>query len=130
MQILELIIEGGDNEIWGRVKYNKSFIVDIAETVNGIEAKLKTLLRDFEGVEPENIEFDLRYDVYALFDQFDFLNISKVAKHAGIHPGLLRQYASGVKNPSLTQAKKIEETLHRLAGEMQKASVYVASSTL
>jgi predicted transcriptional regulator len=62
--------------------------------------------------------------MYALFQEFDFLNISKVAKYAGIHAGLLRQYSSGVKHPSLNQAKKIEDTIHRLADEMKKATIY------
>jgi hypothetical protein len=124
VQNIELIIEKGETGIWGRVNYNDNLISEQAETLDDLESKLKTLLYDFENVEPQNVTFDIQYDVYALFEQFDFLNISKVARHAGIHPGLLRQYASGVKHPSLNQAKKIEETLHRLATQMQKASVY------
>ncbi len=126
VQNVELIIEKGESGIWGRVNYNDNLIIEQADTLDDLEMNLKILLKDFEEVDPKNIAFDLKYDVYSLFEQFDFLNISKVAKHAGIHPGLLRQYASGVKHPSLSQAKKIEETLHRLAGQMQKASVYVA----
>ena len=121
---IELIIEKSEEGIWGRVNYNDNLITEQADTLDDLKLKLKMLLQDFEGVEPESIIFDIRYDVYSLFEQFDFLNISKVAKYADIHPGLLRQYASGVKNPSLNQAKKIEETLHKLAGQMQKASVY------
>ena len=126
VQNIELIIEKGENGIWGRVNYNNNLITEQADTLGDLELNLKTLLKEFEGVDPESFAFDIKYDVYSLFEQFDFLNISKVAKYAGIHPGLLRQYASGVKHPSLNQAKKIEETLHRLAAEMQKASVYVA----
>lgn len=121
---LELIIEKGEGGIWGRVTYNESLVAEEADSVENLQLKLKALLYHFEGLNPEDVEFELRYDVYSLFEQFDFLNISKVAKHAGIHSGLLRQYASGVKHPSLTQAKKIEETLHRLADQMQKASIY------
>jgi hypothetical protein len=126
MQNIKLIIEKGETGIWGRVNYNDNLIIEEAGNLNDLELNLKRLLNDFEGVDPEAIVFDIRYDVFALFQQFDFLNISKLAKHADIHPGLLRQYASGVKHPSLNQAKKIEDTLHRLANEMQKASVYVA----
>jgi hypothetical protein len=121
---IELIIEKGESGIWGRVNYNDNLITEQADNLDALELNLKKLLRDFEGIDPESVVFDFRYDVYSLFEQFDFLNISKVAKYAGIHPGLLRQYASGVKHPSLAQAKKIEETLHKLADQMQKASVY------
>jgi hypothetical protein len=121
---VELIVEKGAEGIWGRVNYNDNLITEQGDTLDDLKLKLKMLLHDFEDVAPESIVFDIRYDVYSLFEQFDFLNISKVAKYAGIHPGLLRQYASGVKHPSLNQVKKIEETLHKLAGQMQKASVY------
>jgi hypothetical protein len=123
---IELIVEKGEGGIWGRLNYNDNLIVEEADNLDMLQLNLKMLLKEFERLEPESVVFDIRYDVYALFRQFDFLNVSKVAKHAGIHPGLLRQYASGVKHPSINQAKKIEETFHRLANEMQKASVYVA----
>ena len=126
IQNIELIIEKGETGLWGRVNYNDNLIIEEAGNLNDLELNMKGLLKDFEGLDPQTIVFDIRYDVYALFQQFDFLNISKVAKHADIHPGLLRQYASGVKHPSLNRAKKIEDTLHRLAADMQKASVYVA----
>jgi hypothetical protein len=42
----------------------------------------------------------------SLFQQFDFLNIGKVAKRVGINVGLLLQYASQVKYPSAKQAQK------------------------
>ncbi|HAL82554.1 MAG TPA: hypothetical protein DCO83_10220 [Mucilaginibacter sp.] len=124
MHNIELIVEKGEEGIWGRVNYSDNLIIEQADSLDDLELKLRGLLGDFEGINPENIVFDLKYDVYSLFEQFDFLNITKVAKYAGLHPGLLRQYASGVKHPSLNQAKKIEETLHNLAGQMQKASIY------
>jgi transcriptional regulator with XRE-family HTH domain len=123
---IELVIERGDDkEFWGRVVYNDSFIVDHAPNIQQLEEQMKVLLADVEDLEIESIEFEHLYDVFALFEKFDFLNISKVANYAGINAGLLRQYASGVKNPSLNQAKKIEETLHLLAEQMRNAQVYV-----
>lgn len=121
---IELVVEKGENGIWGSLYYNDNLITEEAGTLDKLQSNLKTLLHTFEGIDPESIVFDIKYDIYSLFGQFDFLNITKVAKYAGINPGLLRQYASGVKNPSLVQAKKIEKTLHRLAAEMQKAFIY------
>ena len=121
---LDLIIEHGENELSGRVSYKDNLIVDMAHNVIDLEKQMKQLLYDFEDLDPDTVEFNYLYDVYALFEQFDFLNISKVAKHAGINAGLLRQYASGVKHPSANQAKKIEDTIHSLALQMQKAIVY------
>lgn len=121
---LDLVIERSDNELSGRIIYNENLIVDVASTVSKLEIQLKALLYEFEDIDPNTVEFNHLFDVYALFEQFDFLNISKVAQHAGINAGLLRQYASGVKYPSANQAKRIEGTIHQLAAQMQKATVY------
>ena len=126
MKKVELVIEKGEKGLWGSVKYNNNLIADTGTELVNLENKLKGLLQELEGVDPETVIFQHTYDVFALFQKFDFLNISKVAKYAKINAGLLRQYVSGVKHPSLNQAKKIEETLHRLAVQMQKASVYAA----
>lgn len=113
----------GGKELWGRVEYNGNLITDFAETVSELEAKIKGLLMDFEELAPEQVAFAHQYDIYALFQKFDFLKISNVAEHAGMNPGLLRQYVSGVKSPSAEQAKKIERTLHNLAAELKEAII-------
>ncbi len=51
------------------------------------------------------------------------LNISSIAKRAGMNPGLLRQYASGVKHPSREQAKKIEDSIHKIANELREVTI-------
>jgi hypothetical protein len=121
---IEMIVERGEDNLTGRVTYNDNLIIENAETVSDLEQKLKKLLFEFEDVDTDNVVFDYLYDVYALFQQFDFLNIGKVAERAGINAGLLRQYASQVKYPSAKQAQKIEDTIHHLAAEMSKAHVY------
>lgn len=68
--------------------------------------------------------FDLRYDLQAFFQDHDYLKITAIAKRANMNPGLLRQYASGVKYPSLEQAKRIEDAIHDLAKELDRVSLY------
>jgi len=121
---LDLIIEQGDNNLWGRVVYKDNLLSDFGESVAELEKKIRILLFDFEGVDAEVVKFEHVYDVYALFVQFDYLKISKVAERAGMNPALLRQYASGVKHPSASQAKRIEIILHKLADELRQASVF------
>ncbi len=110
-------------ELWGRVEYNGNLITDFAETAAELEAKIKGLLWDFEELAPEQVQFTHHYDIYTVFQKFDFLKISTVAEHAGMNPGLLRQYVSGAKSPSEEQAKKIERTLHKLAAELKEAII-------
>jgi hypothetical protein len=123
---IELVIERQEGlTLWGRVKYNDNLIVATAENIPELETEIKNLLEELEGLMPKKIEFHHLYDIYALFQRFDFLKISTVAKHANMNPGLLRQYVSGNKNPSVEQAKRIESTLHRLASELSEATILV-----
>jgi len=133
---LALIIEKNDNDLWGRIENAGDFLpVTTAESVPGVIDNIKDLVADYlehegnedpfwKNVKAEDLEFDLHYDLQALFTAFDFLNISKVASRAGLNPALLRHYASGTKHPSGKQAKKIEDIFHQLAQEMNKVSVY------
>ena len=121
---LEMIVERGEGDLTGRVTYNDNLIIENASNVDDLEKKLRILLFDFEGVDPDIIVFEHVYDVFALFQQFDFLNIGKVAERAGINAGLLRQYASQAKYPSAKQAQKIEDIIHKLAAEMSKILIY------
>jgi len=121
---VEMIIERDQSNLTGRITYNDNLIIENADTVRELEEKLKVLLFDFEEVHADDVVFNHVYDVFALFQQFDFLNIGKVAQRAGINAGLLRQYASQVKYPSAKQALKIEDTIHKLAAEMSKVAVY------
>jgi hypothetical protein len=40
-----------------------------------------------------------QYDLQTFFEEHDYLKVSSIAKHAGLNPGLVRQYSSGVKHP-------------------------------
>lgn len=126
MKNLNLIIERGKNKwIWGRVSYKSNLIVESAKTIPALENKMKKLLLDFHGI--KEINFNHLYDLRVFFDRFDALNQSKLAKLASINPSLLRQYASGTKFPSVQQALKIEQAIHRLATELSKVSIYALS---
>jgi len=122
MKKVALIIEKGEEALWGRVTVNDNLITTEAGTINELETELHRLIFEFEGI--KDIEFEKYYDVFALFEEFDFINISKFAKYADINPGQLRQYASGVKHPREAQAKKIEQAFHKLSKEINKIAVY------
>lgn len=109
--------------------------VTVGSSKEEIMDALKTLIADYKNhegkndphwmhIEIENIIFNFYYDVQAFFETFNFLNQTKIAEIAGINPALLRQYASGVKHPSKEQALKIEMAIHKLARDLEAASVY------
>jgi len=123
MKKLDLIIEKGKNKlIWGRVLYKTNLLVESAKNIPLLEDKMKKLLQNFHDA--KEVSFNHLFDVSAFFDHFDSLNQSKLANLASINPSLLRQYASGAKFPSSTQAAKIEQAIHKLADELSKVSIY------
>lgn len=124
MAKINLIIEKGeDGKLWGRVYFRNNLMTDFASTVELLEKKMSRLIKDFYGVDAV---FDHTYDVSAFFESFDFLNQTRIADLSGINPGLLRQYASGVKHPSPQQTKKIESAIHKLAQELKAVSLHAA----
>ena len=68
--------------------------------------------------ELQKMQFEYKYDLASLFDQYDFINVSKFAHMAGINASLMRQYKSGNQYISENQLSKIEETIHKIAREM------------
>jgi hypothetical protein len=133
---IEIIIEKNDGLLWGRVENMGSHLLTpYGETTEKVIENLRDLVQDYlahEGkkdkfwnkVDIHNIDFEFRYDLQAFFAEHDYLKISSVAEYAGINAGLLRQYTSGVKYPSPDQAKKIEDAIHHIAGELQEISIY------
>jgi hypothetical protein len=70
-----------------------------------------------------NIQFIYKYDLRAFFNYFNFLNVSEIAKRAGINPSLMRQYTSGVKNAGETTYNKLATCIDRIKSELQTASL-------
>jgi hypothetical protein len=119
---IQLILEKEAGKLWGRITYEDNLIVDSATSLQALEKKMRKLLKDFHQVEDANFEY--AYDLTVFFEEFNFLNQSKIAALSGINPGLLRQYASGVKNPSEVQAKKIQTAIRELAVRLKNVQIY------
>lgn len=72
-----------------------------------------------DGKQFPELEFEYQFDMGSLFDYFSYLNIAGVAKRAGINASLMRQYASGVHEPSAKRRAVIEKSLWDIAAEIQ-----------
>jgi hypothetical protein len=135
-KMIPLIIEKNEGELWGRIEGIGDFMpLTIGSSKDELVTSLKILISDYKAnegkadtswrdIDTENIIFSFHFDVQSFFDEFNFLNQTKIAELAGINPALLRQYASGVKHPSKEQALKIEKAIHNLSRELQAVSVY------
>lgn len=129
MERIQLIIEAGTEQadrsgFWGRLTYEDNLIVDHADTVDTLQQNMRQLLLDFHDV--AHVEFDLAYDLYAFFEHYTYLKISKIAEYAGLNPSLLRHYKSQTKFASAEQVKRIETAIHRLANELSQVHLVAA----
>lgn len=129
------LIEKGNNGTFG------IFTPDIDHTIIGEGKTVKEAKADFENSvnemilsytgrgfevpgELKDIEFEYKYDVASIFDYYDWINVSRFAKSAGINASLLSQYKNGLASYiSEKQIKKIETALHRAGIELQAAQL-------
>lgn len=125
---IPLVLEKSDNLFLGRVVYEDNLIVVEEDDLKTVEAKIIQLLKKHHGLMKESFVFKYEYDLSSLFEKFEFLKITTVAKMAGLNDSLLRQYVTGNKNASPAQAKKIENTLHKIAKDLAGIKVYAESS--
>ena len=135
IQKLEVIIEKNEDHFWGRIE-NKGFMpTGQGETVSALLQNIKDSIEDYvdhEGkkdkfwskIDLSNTQFNISFDLQAFFKEFKEIKISSLAVLAELNPSLLRQYASGIKFPSVDQAKKIELAVHALAKKLNKVAIY------
>lgn len=84
--------------------------------------EIKELLKE-EGKKMPELEFAFRFDIGSFFDYYSYLNMSGVAKKAGINASLMRQYAMGKHEPSPKRKQQILDCLHQISQEMQTAVI-------
>jgi len=129
MKKITLIIEKSkDRKWWGRVQVDDNLIIDYASSTDALEKRIKKLLLDFHELNPSTIEFERVYDLSAVFEQMDYLNVSAIALRAGISPGLMRQYTAGLKYPSLERAKAIEKAINDIGQTLAEVKITVVKN--
>ena len=79
---------------------------------------------DYEesGKTAEPVEFRYQYDLQSFFDYFSFLNVTEVAKRAGVNPSLMRQYTRGIKTAGEKTYERLTACIASITKELQAAS--------
>lgn len=119
---IKIIIEKGDNEIWGRAENLSGLAVSSAKNMKQLEKNLREALQLYFEENPQELpasDFTYSYsvDMKSFFEKIPALKITHIARKAGINSSLVRQYSVGLKYPSLEQAAKIESAVRALAQE-------------
>lgn len=68
--------------------------------------------------ELDNPQFVYKYDIPSFFNDFDWINMSKLAGKMQINASLLRQYKGKDAFASEDQTKKIENAIHELGQKL------------
>ncbi len=126
MKTYKLIIEKGEDGFWGRIEDNDSLITSFGETIDHLRSSMKEALElYFEDLEKPipKYEFELVMDIQEFFIINDFINISTLAKRIGMNSSLLRQYAKGIKFPSLKQVNKIENAIRKIGKQLSSTEL-------
>lgn len=124
MKKIPLIIERTDDRFVGRVEFDDNLIVADESNLDKLEDKVREILWYYHNLNATDVRFKHSYDLSALFEKFSYLKISNVAELAGLNASLLRQYVTGNKQASPSQAKKIETAIHKIGRELQNINVY------
>jgi len=99
-----------------------------ANSIQQLDEEIKAECKKYCGLTAIAIEHT--YDVTAVFEEFDFINKTGFARFIDLNPSLVRQYASGVKNPSKKQMNKILNGFFAIANQMNKIALAVDGKPL
>ena len=80
-------------------------------------------IEESEGREMPTFSVVYKYDMQSFFDYFNFLNITRIAEHAGINASLLRQYSKGISKAGEKQYKKLNDAMTKVAEELSMATI-------
>lgn len=76
------------------------------------------------GGVPFEVTFSYQYDLQSFFEYFSFLNVSDIAKRAGINPSLMRQYTAGIKRAGEKTYSRLSACIESITKELQAASFH------
>jgi hypothetical protein len=78
------------------------------------------------GTLPKNlqeIKIDYKYDLQSFFNYFEWINISKFAKFAGINESKMRQYKIGAAYAGEKTKEKIMSAIHKMSADLAAVSL-------
>jgi hypothetical protein len=129
MKTINIIIESAKDSIWGRWENGKDIVVSSGANLEELKVNLVEAINlyleetDKSPLDVGYDNFEFQVDLESLFEINDFINISKLAEHAGLNKSLLRQYARGLKYPSIKQALKIERALQDIGSNLVNTKI-------
>lgn len=70
-----------------------------------------------------DVKVSYKYDLQTFFDCFDWINVSKFAKAAGINESKMRQYKAGTAFAGERTKEKVMRTIRRMGAALTAATL-------
>lgn len=129
-KVLVIVSQASDGIFWCHTESEVygSNLNSVGNTVKEAKEDLAICLEDArkayieEGNKDYSVEFRYQYDLQSFFEFFSFLNITEIAKRAGINPSLMRQYARGIKNAGEKTYERLTICMADITKDLQAAS--------
>ena len=95
------------------------------DLLNSIQEVIASYTEEGKPVPDElcDLELEYKYDIASFFNEFNWINISALAKVLGKNRSLLYQYKKGDTYISHEQMKRIEKGVHELGRKLLEFSV-------
>lgn len=129
MKVQVVVEQASDGKYWCYTEQNVNNVglSSVGDTVAESKADLLRCYEEAKVDAKENgeafpiLEFEYKYDLRSFFNYFSFLNVSDIAKRAGINPSLMRQYSSGIKTAGEKTYQRLNACLNDIKSDLQAA---------
>jgi len=129
MKTLNAIIERGEDSFYAYVEQIDGCVAG-GVTYSEVKYNLEEMIRIFIDEDPSLTSkyangFRLKFEVSldSVFELLPEVNVSQLAKLGNLNPGLLRQYVSGSKKASESQAKRVMQAIDQLINKLSSISL-------
>nr|DAL18166.1 MAG TPA_asm: antitoxin [Caudoviricetes sp.] len=129
-KVLVTVSQAGDGTFWCHTEADVygGGLNSAGDTVKAAKDDLQVCLEDARadfierGGTPYDVEFEYKYDLQSFFEYFSFLNVTDIARRAGINPSLMRQYARGIKTAGEKTYARLSACMAEITKELSAAS--------
>ncbi len=130
-KVLVTIYRANDGSYWCHTEEDvfgcglNSVGMSVEESKADLMDCMKEARQDYmeKGGTPYEVSFRYQYDMQSFFDYFSFLNVTEVARRAGINPTLLRQYTCGKKRAGESIYSRLADCMNNITSELQASSL-------
>lgn len=108
-------------------EFDKYGLIGYGKTAREAEQDVFTEIEEMRTIDGMTDVTDIeitsrKFDVGAFFSYYPFFNISSFARFTGLNPAQLRQYASGVRQPTAQKKQQLNEAIKNVIETLSQDS--------